>query len=143
MPSTLVTDILDAFAELDGGIHQGFRPVHAKGFMYSGTFTPSPGAAKLTRANASVVEALAKHRNKGTQKVIVEHVHVYAGGQAIVGNIAPGEGVAKLNEVQPHAITHEASGPMRCANPQADALPIASDGERTLQDARRPIAGRA
>src|SRR4029077_15933318 len=50
MPSTLVTDILDAFAELDGGIHNGFRPVHAKGFMYSGTFTPSPGAAKLTRA---------------------------------------------------------------------------------------------
>ena len=50
MPSTLVTDILDAFAELDGGIHHGFRPVHAKGFMYSGTFTPSSGAAKLTRA---------------------------------------------------------------------------------------------
>src|SRR6266446_10418253 len=54
MPSTLVTDILDAFAELDGGIHHGFRPVHAKGFMYSGTFTPSPGAAKLTRAPHSV-----------------------------------------------------------------------------------------
>ena len=50
MPSTLVTDILDAFAELDGGIHHGFRPVHAKGFMYSGTFTPSPEAVKLTRA---------------------------------------------------------------------------------------------
>ena len=54
MPSTLVTDILDAFAELDGGIHHGFRPVHAKGFMYSGTFTPSPGAAKLTRAPHAV-----------------------------------------------------------------------------------------
>jgi catalase len=50
MPSTLVTDILEALARLDGGIHPGFRPVHAKGFMYSGTFTPSPGAAKLTRA---------------------------------------------------------------------------------------------
>ena len=50
MLSTLVTDILDTFAKLDGGIHPGFRPVHAKGFMYSGTFTPSPGAAKLTRA---------------------------------------------------------------------------------------------
>ena len=33
-----------------GGIHPGFRPVHAKGFMYSGMFTPSPGAVKLTRA---------------------------------------------------------------------------------------------
>ena len=50
MPSTLVTDILEAFAKLDGGIHPGFRPVHAKGFMYSGTFTSSPAAAKLTRA---------------------------------------------------------------------------------------------
>jgi catalase len=50
MPATLVTDILDAFAKLDGGIHRGFRPVHAKGFMYSGTFKPSREAAKLTRA---------------------------------------------------------------------------------------------
>jgi catalase len=50
MPATLVTDILDAFAKLGGGIHAGFRPVHAKGFMYSGTFKPSPEAAKLTRA---------------------------------------------------------------------------------------------
>ena len=35
---------------LAGGLHPGFRPVHAKGLMYSGTFTPSPDAAKLTRA---------------------------------------------------------------------------------------------
>jgi hypothetical protein len=100
-------------------------------------------AAKLTRANASVVEALAKHRNKGTQKVIVEHVHVYAGGQAIVGNVVPGEGVAKLNEVQPHAITHAASAPMRSENPERDALPVASDAERTMPDARRAVAGSA
>ena len=58
MPSTLVTDILDAFAELDGGIHHGFRPVHAKGFMYSGTFTPSPEAVKLTRAPTLIVHPL-------------------------------------------------------------------------------------
>src|SRR5262249_19761840 len=30
--------------------HPGFRPAHAKGLMCSGTFTPSPEAAKLTRA---------------------------------------------------------------------------------------------
>jgi len=47
-------------------------------------------AAKLTRANAAQMEALAKHHGKGQQKVIVEHVHVYQGGQAIVGNVAPG-----------------------------------------------------
>ena len=32
------------------GLHPGFRPAHAKGLMCSGTFTPSPGAAQLTRA---------------------------------------------------------------------------------------------
>ena len=50
MPSTLVTDLLDVLDKLAGGVHPGFRPVHARGMMYSGTFTPSPDAAKLTRA---------------------------------------------------------------------------------------------
>jgi catalase len=50
MSSTLETDLLDALNRLAGGGHPGFRPVHARGQMFSGTFTPSPGAAKLTRA---------------------------------------------------------------------------------------------
>src|SRR5271170_1322855 len=50
MASALVTNLLDALDKLAGGVHPGFRPVHARGVMYSGTFTPSPGAAKLTRA---------------------------------------------------------------------------------------------
>src|ERR1700729_773180 len=32
------------------GLHPGFRPAHAKGILLTGTFTPSPGAASLTRA---------------------------------------------------------------------------------------------
>ncbi len=32
------------------GLHPGFRPAHAKGLMCSGTFTPAPEAAELTRA---------------------------------------------------------------------------------------------
>jgi catalase len=32
------------------GLHPGFRPAHAKGTMLTGTFTPSSGAASLTRA---------------------------------------------------------------------------------------------
>ncbi len=50
MQSVLVTDLLDVLDKLAGGLHPGFRPVHAKGEMYSGTFIPSPDAAKLTRA---------------------------------------------------------------------------------------------
>jgi catalase len=50
MPSKLVTDLLDTLDKLAGGIHPGFRPAHARGVMYAGTFMPSAGAAKLTRA---------------------------------------------------------------------------------------------
>ena len=50
MQSTLVTDLLAVLDKLSGGVHSGFRPVHAKGEMYSGTFTPSAGAVQLTRA---------------------------------------------------------------------------------------------
>ena len=45
----LAQQLLDAFDQLQG-VHPGHRPAHAKGLMCSGTFTPSPEAAKLTRA---------------------------------------------------------------------------------------------
>jgi len=55
MPAGTFTNLALAeqlLAALDAlsGLHPGFRPAHAKGLMCSGTFTPSPGAAKLTRA---------------------------------------------------------------------------------------------
>ena len=45
----LAEQLLDALDTLSG-LHPGHRPAHAKGLMCSGTFTPSPEAAKLTRA---------------------------------------------------------------------------------------------
>src|SRR5437868_15323952 len=45
----LAEQLLDALDTLSG-LHPGLRPAHAKGLMCSGTFTPSLGAAKLTRA---------------------------------------------------------------------------------------------
>jgi catalase len=45
----LIRDLLDAFDKVFG-LHPGFRPAHAKGVMCSGTFAPSPAAARLTRA---------------------------------------------------------------------------------------------
>jgi catalase len=50
MPPALVTDLLDVLDQHAGGTHPGFRPVHARGVMCAGTFTPSPEASKLTRA---------------------------------------------------------------------------------------------
>src|SRR5271168_4555422 len=42
----------DLIAQFDAifGVHPGFRPAHAKGAMFTGTFTPAAGAASLTRA---------------------------------------------------------------------------------------------
>ena len=50
MPSDLAGKLLDVLDQLAGGVHPGFRPVHAKGVMFSGTFVPSPDAVELTRA---------------------------------------------------------------------------------------------
>ena len=83
-------------------------------------------AAKLTKANAAQVEALKKHRSNGQQKVTVEHVHVYAGGQAVVGNVAPG-GLGKNKEGQPYAVGYAERPEMRCENPEGYALPSSGD----------------
>jgi catalase len=54
----------DLLAELDTifGLHPGFRPVHAKGVLLQGTFTPSREAASLTRA---------PHANRPSTPVVV------------------------------------------------------------------------
>src|SRR5712692_5291142 len=45
----LSQDLIQQFDTIFG-IHPGFRPAHAKGALLKGTFTPSPGAASLSRA---------------------------------------------------------------------------------------------
>jgi len=45
----LGNDLLTQFDAIFG-IHPGYRPAHAKGALLSGSFTPSPEAATLTRA---------------------------------------------------------------------------------------------
>jgi len=47
---SLSHEIIEAFDKVDGGIHPGFRPAHAKGILLTGGFTPSSEAASLTRA---------------------------------------------------------------------------------------------
>jgi len=45
-------------------------------------------ATKLMRTFANQTEALGRYRGKGEQKMTVEHVHAYQGGQAIVGQVS-------------------------------------------------------
>lgn len=52
-------------------------------------------ATKLLRTFTAQIEALNRYRGKGQQKVIVKHVHVNEGGQAIVGNVEGGGANAK------------------------------------------------
>jgi hypothetical protein len=71
-------------------------------------------AAKLMSIYGRQVEVLNKHRGKGQQKVTVEHVHVEAGGQAVVGNV---QTAAKPSGSESHSkdatreITHAADKP--------------------------------
>jgi len=101
--------------------------------------------ARLTKAFASQIDALAKLRRGGEQRVVVEHVHVYPGGQAIVGTVnhTGGRGVLE-NQRQPHAPNHEqtstptASETLRSEDPEREAMSVSSgEGPKSLPDARR------
>ncbi|MCK1477558.1 hypothetical protein IVB27_22805 [Bradyrhizobium sp. 197] len=85
-------------------------------------------ASKLSRTYAALLEALNRHRGKGQQKVTVEHVHVHAGGQAVVGMLEPsgGRGETKTED-QPHALGYAPREEMRGANASGQALPITRD----------------
>jgi len=66
-------------------------------------------ANKCSRTYATLLEALNRHRGKGQQRVVVEHVNVHAGGQAVVGNVgAPPEGGGARGKSggQPHAMVY-------------------------------------
>jgi hypothetical protein len=86
-------------------------------------------ANKLSRTYAALLEALNRHRGKGAQRVTVEHVNVHAGGQAVVGTVAPGGGDRPKSEVQPHAkhITHAPQQAVWSADKERETLPVAGD----------------
>ena len=103
-------------------------------------------ANKLSRTYTTLLEALNRHRGKGQQKVTVEHVHVHAGGQAVVGMIeTPGGGDQAKSEDQPHEkqITDASQPEMWGADAKGEPLPIAGNAERSVPNARRNVAGRS
>ena len=101
-------------------------------------------ANKLSRSFSTLLDALNRHRGKGQQKVTVEHVHVHSGGQAIVGAVGPGGGIASKDEEQAHAkqVAYAPEPPMRSEDTPREPLSVARDDERPLPDARRPVTRR-
>jgi hypothetical protein len=95
-------------------------------------------ANKLSRTYTMQVEALSRHRGKGQQKVTVEHVHVHAGGQAVVGAVETGGGAASGNQRQPHAkaISHAPVAPLWGEDQKREAVPLTGDAEREVPPAR-------
>lgn len=73
------------------------------GQTYEGKRSNMNYATKLMSLFTSQKEALKKHRTGGQQKVVVEHVHVNDGGQAIVGTVNVGGGDNRRTEGRPHA----------------------------------------
>src|SRR5260370_7526722 len=47
--TAIAQEVLQAFDDINA-TPPGFRPAHAKGILLAGRFTPSPGAASITRA---------------------------------------------------------------------------------------------
>jgi hypothetical protein len=102
-------------------------------------------ANKLSRTWATLLEALNRHRGKGQQNVTVEHVHVHAGGQAVVGTVeAAGGGDGAKPEEQAHAkqIAHAPEPALQSPDAARHAVPVARDAERPLPDAWRNLARR-
>ena len=101
-------------------------------------------ANKLSRTFAALLEALNRHRGKGQQKVIVEHVHVHAGGQAIVGTVerrTPANSARSEDQYLAKQITDAPQPAMRSSNAKPDLVPSAGDAERPMSHARRTISG--
>jgi hypothetical protein len=61
------------------------------------------GASKLLTRHHETLDTLLKYRRRGEQRVVVEHVNVHSGGQAIVGSVTTGGGMHQNLGEGPHA----------------------------------------
>ena len=108
-------------------------------------------AASASRTFIELSTALDRRRGKGgQQKVTVEHVHVHAGGQAIVGAVTPnaagGRGGSETRTAaEPHASpaalandapTGAGIPALRGEMPERNPVPIGRNEERSMQATR-------
>src|SRR5262249_41257819 len=106
---------------------------------------PRPSQQALPHLRGAARRAQPAPRQR-PQKVGVEHVHVHAGGQAVVGTIeTPGGGDRRKSEHQPHAkqIAHAPQPTMWSADKERVAVPVTRDAERPMPHARRKLARRS
>ena len=104
---------IHALDDLNGGVHPGHRPAHAKGSLLAGAFTPTPEAAALSRA---------PHFHAPSTAVVVRFSD-FAGVPAVPDNdpnAASPRGCAIRFQLGEHAhtdiIAHSANGfPVRTA----------------------------
>lgn len=95
-------------------------------------------ALRLLRATTAQMEALAKLKRGGEQTVRVEHVHVHAGGQAIVGNVTGGGGAGNsIGQSHEPGRSPEGVTPLLGVDPAGDVVSVAGHAERALSDSRR------
>jgi catalase len=156
MPSKLISDLLEVLDQLAGGVHPGFRPAHARGFMYSGTFTPSPEAAILTRAphatRASTpvtvrfsvsagVPTIADNAEKGASPQgmairfhLADHVHT-----DIIGHSHNGFAVSTGEDFLAFLQAVAASGPDSAAPPPIVAFLATHPTAKAFAEAVKPI----
>jgi hypothetical protein len=99
-------------------------------------------ADKAQRTVAVLTERLDRHRGAGQQSITVRHVTVNA-DNAIVGNVDHFPGTTAQIKDQSNATAHALKPEMWSKDPERNALPITSDAERTLSDARGTIARRS
>src|SRR5271165_6719725 len=156
MPSDLAGKLLGVLDQLSGGVHPGFRPVHAKGVMFSGTFVPAPDAAELTRAPhasrpstpvtvrfsaSSGIPAVADNASEGsspqgmaTRFHLAEHVHTDIIAHSFNGFPAR-DGEEMLELFQAVA----ASGPGAATPPPIVAFLAAHPAAKAFVEAPKPI----
>ena len=77
---SLPQQIADVLVQLGGGIHPGFRFMHAKGLVLTGTFTPAKGAVAISRA-----------------------AHLRGGAVPVTVRFSDGTGVPNIPDTDPNA----------------------------------------
>jgi hypothetical protein len=117
----------------------GIRPKDEIEGMMAAQLVAAHNAAMECYRRAMIDEQTFEGRRENLN---LEHVHVHAGGQAVVGMVeTPGGGVHPKSKEQPHAIAYAPQPTMRSPNPERERVPSGSDAEWPLPDARRDVAG--